>query len=336
MGLRANGPAGQFRAMSLLHPIAPLLVAAAVVAASSRPAGPPPHPPAATAEDAVDSLRARVEALVAAARRDAPDAFVAVAWRDLGSGRTLDVRGDSVFHAASTMKVPVMIEVMRQADRGALALDQEVLLVNRFASIADGSPYSLDAGEDSDSALYAMVGRRVSVRELMRRMIVRSSNLATNALIALADPARVTATAASLGASPRTKVLRGVEDGPAYRLGMNNVVTANDLAALLAAIETRRAASPARCAEMLAILRAQELDADAIPAGVPAGTPVAHKTGWITAVQHDAAIVYPSGRAPYVLVVLTRGIRDTRAASRLIADVSRAAWAARRRLALGR
>jgi hypothetical protein len=125
---------------------------------------------------------------VAEARRDAPDALVAVAWRDLATGRALDVRGDSVFHAASTMKLPVMIELMRQVDRGTLALDRGVPLVNRFASIVDGSPYSLSPADDSDSALYALVGQSVPVRELMTRMIVRSSNLATNALIALAAP----------------------------------------------------------------------------------------------------------------------------------------------------
>ena len=272
--------------------------------------------------DPVESLRSRIVARLDSLRRAAPDAFVGVAWRDLGSGTSLDVNGDSAFHAASTMKVPVMIELMRQTDRGALSLDQDILLVNQFGSIVDGSRYTLDPGDDSDSAAYGLVGRRVPVRELMRRMIVRSSNLATNALIALADPVKVTATAASLGAT-RTRVLRGVEDDKAYQRGLNNVTTAHDLAALLEAIERGRAASGTACAEMRRILLAQELDAGSIPAGVPPGTPVAHKSGQITAVLHDAAIVYPRGRAPYVLVVLTRGIPDEHVAARAIADVSR-------------
>jgi len=282
-------------------------------------------PQAAAAAEPVDSLRRRIESRLDSLRRAVPSAFVGMSWWDLGSGERLDIYGDSVFHAASTMKVPVMIELMRQADRGALSLDQDVLLVNRFGSIVDGSPYTLDPGDDSDSATYALVGSRVKVRDLMRRMIVRSSNLATNALIALADPTKVTATAAALGAT-RTKVLRGVEDGLAFQRGLNNVTTANDLAALLAAIERGRAASTAACAEMRRILLAQELDAGSIPAGVPPGTPVAHKSGQITAVLHDAAIVYPRGRAPYVLVVLTRGIADEHVAARLIADVSRLAY----------
>jgi beta-lactamase class A len=250
-----------------------------------------------------------------------------VAWRDLATGASVDVAADSVFHAASTMKVPVMIELMRQSDGHALSLDQPILVVNRFASIVDGSPYALDPADDSDSSAYALVGQRVPLRELMRHMIVRSSNLATNSLIALADPVRVTATAASLGA-PHTRVLRGVEDNPAFRAGLNNVTTAGDLAALLTAIERGTAASRASCDTMRRILLAQELDAGSIPAGVPPGTPVAHKSGQITGVLHDAAIVYPPGRAPYVLVVLTRGIPDERVAQRAIADISRLAYAA--------
>jgi beta-lactamase class A len=121
------------------------------------------------------------------------------------------------------------------------------------------------------------------------------------------------------------RVLRGVEDGKAFQRGLNNVTAAPDLAALLEAIATGRAASTVSCREMIDILSRQEFN-DEIPAGLPAGTRVAHKTGWINGVLHDAAIVFPPGRAPYVLVVLTRGIRDDAVARRLIADVSRLVW----------
>ena len=159
------------------------------------------------------------------------------------------------------------------------------------------------------------------MRELLERMIVRSSNLASNALIAIVGAERANATAHALGAS-RIKVLRGVEDQKAFDAGMINTTTSRDLAVLMSAIEQKRAASKWSCDAMRAILLRQEFN-DEIPAGLPHGTPVAHKTGSITGVLHDAAIVYPKGRPPYVLVVLTRGIPDEKVARALIADLSR-------------
>jgi len=261
---------------------------------------------------------------IASRIRQVPGAEVAVSYRDLATRDSLDLGADVDFHAASTMKIPVMIEVLRSAEAGRLGLDQEILLVNRFHSIVDGSPYALDAGDDSDSSMYAHVGQRVPVRELLERMIVRSSNLATNALIALVGADRANATAHALGAS-HIRVLRGVEDGKAYAAGTNNTTTSADLAVLLERIERNEAVGPASARLMKEILLRQEFN-DAIPAGIPKGTPVAHKTGSITATLHDAAIVYPPGRAPYVLVVLTRKIASDSTARALIADISRLVW----------
>ena len=266
-------------------------------------------------------LRTRIAERVA----QVPAAQVAVSYRDLGRPDSLDMDADVDFHAASTMKIPVMIEVLRAVDAGRLSLDQRVLLVNRFHSIVDGSPYRLDSGSDSDSSVYTHVGERVAVRDLLERMVVRSSNLATNALIALVGAEQADASAHALGAT-HMRVLRGVEDGKAFAAGRNNTTTAADLAVLLEHVELGDALRPESARLMKEILLRQEFN-DEIPAGVPAGTPVAHKTGAITATLHDAAIVYPAGRAPYVLVVLTRAIPDEKVATRLIADISRLVWA---------
>ena len=265
----------------------------------------------------IDSLRASIGSRIA----EVKGATAGVAFRNLANGDTLFLGADESFHAASTMKVPVMIELFRRVDAGGLSLDQGVLLINQFRSIADGSSYSLDATADSDSLAYTLMNTRVSVRDLIEHMITRSSNLATNALIELVGAEHANATARSLGAA-NIRVLRGVEDTPAFRAGMNNTTTARDLAVLMEAIETGRAASRASCDAMRDILSRQEFNSE-IPAGLPKGTKVAHKTGFITAVLHDAAIVYPAGRSPYVLVVLTRGIPEEAVARRLITDISR-------------
>jgi len=273
----------------------------------------------------LDSLRARLAARI----DEVPGAVVGISYLDLASGDSLHLNADHSFHAASTMKVPVMIEFFRQADRSARSLNEEILLVNQFKSIVDSSPYSLSESDDSDSLLYRLVGQRVPVLDLLDRMITRSSNLATNVLIGMVDATLANATAHALGAA-NMKVLRGVEDTKAYERGLSNSTTARDLAALMSAIERGRAASPASTQAMRELLLRQEFNGE-IPAGLPPGTRVAHKTGFITAVLHDAAIVYPANGTPYVLVVLTSGIPDRQVARTMMQDVSGMVYAHRLR-----
>ena len=293
------------------HSIALLLALAACA-----PAGPAPA--------AAPRLEAEVRSII---RRAAGDtAEVSVAFRDLETGDSLLIDARKPMHAASTMKVPVMLELFRRADAGELRMDEAVPVRNEFRSIADGSSYALSRGDDSDTTLYGRVGQSVPLRELLERMITRSSNLATNLLIARADPARIATTLGGLGAG-EIRVLRGVEDGPAYAAGMNNSATAYGLMRLMEAIAAGRAASPASTREMLAVLGRQEFR-EMIPAGLPAGVRSANKTGNITRIAHDAAVVFPEGRRPYVLVVLTRGFVDADVAAATGRDISRAVYQA--------
>src|SRR5205809_740374 len=264
------------------------------------------------------SLGSRVKARIA----QAPARAVGVYYRDLTTGDSLTVGSAVRFHAASTMKIPVMIQLFRDRDTGLLSLDDSIIVTNTFQSIADSSPYLLDVTDDSDSSLYKRLGQRATIRELVELMETVSSNLATNLLIARVGAPRANATAHALGADS-ILVLRGVEDGKAYRAGLNNTTTARDLGGLLAAIAEGRAASPAACREMLAILARQHFN-EGIPAGLPPGTRVYHKTGWIGGVvYHDAAIVERSDGRRYILVVLTGGIQKDEDAYRLVSDVSR-------------
>ena len=273
------------------------------------------------------SLRFQVEARIARA----PARAVGVYYRDLATGDSLTVGSAVRFHAASTMKIPVMIQLFRDRDAGRLSLDDSITITNTFRSIVDSSPYLLDVTDDSDSSLYKRVGQRASIRELIELMETVSSNLATNLLITRVDAKRANATAHALGADS-ILVLRGVEDGKAYRAGLNNTATARDLAMLLAAISNGTAASAASCREMLAILAKQQFN-EGIPAALPPGTRVYHKTGWIgQVVYHDAALVEPVGGRGrrYVLVVLTGGIQKDEDSHALVRDVSRLVFDARR------
>jgi beta-lactamase class A len=253
--------------------------------------------------------------------------MIAVAWRDLATGEMLLRNEKERFHAASTMKVPVMLGIFEAASRGELRLDQPVRVKNEFVSIVDGSPYSLEAREDSDGELYERVGADVTLAELVRRMIVRSSNLATNIVIEFIGAPRVMQLMKTIGADD-IQVLRGVEDDKAYAKGMNNTTTAYDLMLIFAALAEQRVVTPEASQAMMALLSGQEHN-DGIPAGLPAGTPVAHKTGSITAISHDAGVVVRPDGSRYVLVVLTRGFRKDADADRTIAAISRVVWESR-------
>jgi len=245
---------------------------------------------------------------------------VGLFFRTLDGRDSLFLNPDLRFHAASTMKLPVMIQVFRDADSARMRLDDPVDVRRTFRSILDGSAYDLDPADDSDSTLYARVGGQASVSELVELMITKSSNLAANLLIDLVSAARINRTAHQLGADS-IAVLRGVQDIPAFNAGLNNTTTARDLGALLWAIAHAQAASPEACHQMIGVLERQRFN-DGIPAMLPRGTRVAHKTGDITGINHDAAIVYPRRGSPYVLVVLTRGVTDMKTSSRLIAELS--------------
>ncbi|MGZ7077951.1 MAG: serine hydrolase, partial [Thermoanaerobaculia bacterium] len=252
---------------------------------------------------------------------------IAVAYYDLRDGTTLYRNEHEVFHAASTMKVPVMLGIFEAVSRGELRLEQPVRIRNEFASIVDGSPYALDPKEDSELELYRMIGQELPLGELVRRMIVRSSNLATNLVIELIGAKRVMALMQQIGATDM-RVLRGVEDGKAFRAGMNNTTTAYDLALVFRTLAESRAISSEASNAMIGILAAQEFNRG-IPAGLPKNVRVAHKTGWITNIAHDGGIVTAPDGSSYVLVVLTRGFRRESRAERVMASISRVVWRAR-------
>ncbi|QQS47274.1 MAG: serine hydrolase [Acidobacteriota bacterium] len=272
--------------------------------------------------DGLEGARRRIDDLITASGAE----VVGVAVHDLQSNRTLLINERAGMHAASTMKLPVMMELFRLTEEKKIDLDAEIEVVNSFRSIVDGSPYMLSPDQDSDQLVYNRIGRGMKVIDLIDRMITWSSNLATNILIEKAGADNVNRLMRRLGARD-IEVRRGVEDIKAFRAGLNNTTTAYDLMLLLRAIAENRFLTPQSNEKMIEILAAQHFN-DGIPAGLPPGLRVAHKTGNITRHDHDAGIVFPEDRKPYVIVVLTRGIDDGRKSSRLIAAISKTVFEA--------
>ncbi|RYG00714.1 MAG: DUF3471 domain-containing protein, partial [Chitinophagaceae bacterium] len=250
-----------------------------------------------------------------------PEGEFAVAFKDLSTGKELLLNARTNFHAASTMKTPVLIETFKQAAAGKFSIDEPILIKNEFKSIVDGSLYHLDSADDSEFDLYTKVGTKLPLRDVLNRMITRSSNLATNIVIDLVGATNANASMRSLGAKD-IQVLRGVEDDKAFQKGLNNTTTAYDLMLIMEAIANGKAFDQKASDEMLKILFDQKFN-DKIKKKLPPEVKVASKSGSITAVSHDSGIVYlPDGRK-YVLVLLSKGVQSYDEVNNTLANVSR-------------
>ncbi len=245
----------------------------------------------------------------------------ALAAKHLPDGDTLFINEREMFHAASTMKTPVMIEIFRQAAEGKIRLEDTLLVRNEFFSIVDGSSYQLTPADDSDDEVYQKIGTGQTIEYLLFHMITRSSNLATNLLMTLATGEQVTATLRNLGA-PTMQVMRGVEDSKAYRQGLNDVTSAFDLMKVFEQIALGKAVNKEASQQMVNILL-QQFYKDLIPAKLPEGTRVAHKTGWITGVHHDSGIIFLPGGGQLVLVLLSKKATDEPATKQMLATIAR-------------
>lgn len=266
--------------------------------------------------DRSQQLRSEITALFKATKGN-----FALAFQDLSDeNNRLLINEKEEFHAASTMKTPVMIELFKQAEERKFSLNDSLLVKNEFRSIVDGSIFRLDIGRDDGEHIYEQIGEKRSIRDLLVDMIIYSSNLATNILIEKVGAENVSKTMQGFGARD-IKVLRGVEDMKAYEAGMNNTTTAFDLMLIFEKLGRGEAVNPKASKEMLAILM-QQTHRDIIPARLPTNVVVANKTGFITGVHHDSGIVYlPDGRS-YVLVLLSKNMIDAEAGTKMLAEVS--------------
>ena len=244
-----------------------------------------------------------------------------VAFKNLATGETILINEKMPFHAASTMKTPVLIELYRQAAAGSFSLNDSLTIKNEFSSIVDGSLYSLDSTDDSELELYKNLGKKATIADLAYKMIILSSNLATNMLIEKVSADSVMKTMKRLGAND-IKVLRGVEDTKAFEKGLNNSTTAFDNLLIFEQLANEKVVSITASQQMMKILLDQKFN-EIIPALLPANVKVAHKTGSITGIQHDGGIVIlPDGRK-YVLVLLSRFKGDEKRVIQPMAEVSK-------------
>jgi beta-lactamase class A len=252
---------------------------------------------------------------------DAGFTTVAVSLYDYETSVQFAYQGDRFFHAASTIKVAFLLAVYKAAEEGRIRLDDTLHVRNRFRSVADGEVFRVSTDRDADPDVHKRLGRSMRVHELARAMIVRSSNLATNLLLdylGLEQLSHVMKEAKLEG----VKALRGVEDNRAFEQGINNEVTANGLMRLFRMLCEEKFLRAETRGQMLDILRDQEFKS-MIPAKLPDEATVAHKTGEISTVCHDAGIVFLPERKPYVLAILTEMPASVETRHKPVAEISR-------------
>lgn len=255
-------------------------------------------------------------------RLDDLEGDFAVSFKSLDdSTQALSINEMERMHAASTMKTPVIIELYKQAEQGKFSLNDSITIQNQFKSIVDGSTFSMSVTEDGEQDLYRKMGQKTTLYALGFDMITRSSNLATNILIDLLDAKKVTQTMRQMGADS-IEVLRGVEDIKAFDAGLSNTITAKDLRIIFEQLVKGDVLRDSSRAGIINILKQQKYN-DMFPVKLPKGTPIAHKTGWITGVHHDSGIIYlPDGRS-FVLVFLSKNAPNREAVLDASADIAK-------------
>jgi beta-lactamase class A len=248
---------------------------------------------------------------------------IGVALHDLETGFRFSLRGDRWFHAASTIKVAVLLAVFRAADEGRFRLDDSLHVRNRFFSAADGSLFRVSQDRDATPELYAVIGRTAKISALAQAMICGSSNLATNLLLDFVG-VEYARTALREAEVYGVELRRGVEDHGAHERGINNEATADGLLSLLSAIRGDFL-TPESKREVIRILLEQGFNS-MIPAGLPPHATVAHKTGEISTACHDIGIVYLPEREPYIAAILTEFDPDTDGRRETVAAISKAIY----------
>jgi beta-lactamase class A len=265
---------------------------------------------------------------VAAIAEEAGLAAAAVAVHDFQTARSFDVDGDRWFHAASTIKVAILVALGAAVGEHRFELHSRLAVRNRFLSAADASPFRIAGSRDANATVHAHIGRTMRLDELALHMIATSSNLATNLLLDLLGVDYARATLLRLGVDG-VDIRRGVEDERAFEAGLNNRVTARGLVQLFRAIHEGRAATPQLTRWMLDVLLQQ-----AFTSGIPAGLPddvrpeatVANKTGEISNMAHDAGLVFLPGGEVYAVAILTGTPRGVSPRPGTVARLARAAY----------
>jgi beta-lactamase class A len=279
-------------------------------------------------QGAADSLDAVLDGRLREISDHITSGTLGVSVYDYLSGLSWQFNGDRWFHAASVIKLAILVALYDAADQGRFSLGNRLHVRNRFLSVADGLPFRIDPNRDADGEVHAALGRTMQLRQLARRMIITSSNLATNLLVNLVGVEHARETMARLEIQG-VELNRGVEDERAFEQGLSNRMTPNGAVALLRAIFAAKGISLEASEEMNNLLLDQQFSGTigpGLPDNVRAIAKIAHKTGEISTVTHDAGAVFMPGRPPYLVAIFVESEGDLKERQEAAIVASAAIW----------
>jgi beta-lactamase class A len=261
------------------------------------------------------SARGQVEQLI-----QQTGAQVAVAFRSLNGSQELFIRADEPFPAApATIQVPIMIELYREAQAGALHLSDAVTVHNSFHSLVDGVTYQLDSKTDPDPELYKSIGKPVTLQDLCERMVAGNSSLAADLLIEKLGVNQIRQRIDALHANGM-ELFRGVEPSRPSDLKAENETSARAMLELLWTLAKGQEANDDSSKEMVGMIARAALH-HAPTAGMPSD-PRASQSVRLAGTGQQAMIVQRAH--PFVIVILVRGVTNPETSAELMAQITHA------------
>ena len=235
------------------------------------------------------------------------DGVIGLSLKDLTTGESLSVNGDVVFTQASTIKLQILVELLKQVNEGRLSLDDSITMTESDLTVGSGVLRHLSP----DAVI-------MTVRDVATLMIIASDNTATNMMIDMVGMENVNRTMRELGFT-ETKLQRKMMDTLAWKEGRENLSTPHEVTSLLAMIYEAEILDRGSCEELLRILSIPK--GGAIRTRLPEDVRIAHKTGGVGGVQVDAGIVYLENK-PFVIAVMTNWIDNSENAREVMSEIS--------------
>ncbi|SCL81971.1 serine hydrolase [Sporanaerobacter sp. PP17-6a] len=233
---------------------------------------------------------------------------VAVAIKDLKTGKEIKINENLVFPSASTIKLSIMSELFNRVNAGSLNLNDKVELTENMKTGGDGILKELE------------LGHKFTLKEIMTLMIIISDNMATNILIDLLGMDNINKRIKDMGLK-NTRLQRKMMDSQAAKEGRENLTTANDLCLILELIYRGENINEECSRMMLDILKRQQVRGR-LDLYLPEDVIIAHKTGDLDCLEHDVGIVYLPHRE-YIICVLTNETETNKDGREIIGKVSK-------------